>query len=91
MAGFRVSKAYTMSKEEVREAAEELARELRQRYGLNYRWQGDAATFRRPGLDGKLNIDNDTISLSVKLGMLAAAFERPLKQAVTEYLDKYVS
>ena len=91
MAGFKVSKRYTMSKDEVRVAAEQLAQEPKSQHGLRYRWQGDTATFSRTGLDGKLSIDNDNISLSIKLGFLAAAFERPLKQAITEYLDKYVS
>lgn len=91
MAGFRVSKPYTMSKDEVREAAEQLARELQTQHGLRCRWQGDTATFTRPGLDGKLSIDNECISLSIKLGLLASAFERPLRLAVADYLDKYVS
>ena len=91
MAGFKVSKPYTMSKQEVREAAEELARELQSVHGLRYRWQGDTAIFSRTGIDGKLSIDNECISLSIKLGFLASAFERPLKQAVTNYLDEYVS
>ena len=91
MPGFRVSKPYTMSRDAVREAAEQLAGELRRQHGLRHRWQGDTATFSRPGLNGKLSIDNDHISISIKLGLLAAAFEKPLRQAVTNYLDKYVS
>ena len=91
MAGFRVSKPYTMCKEEVRVAAEELANEMQSQYGLSYRWQGDTATFNRSGLDGRLSIDNDCISVSIKLGFLASAFEKPIKQAVTNYLDKHVS
>jgi putative polyhydroxyalkanoate system protein len=91
MAGFEVSKLYTMTKEEVRKGAEELARELHSQHGLRTRWHGDTATFTRSGVDGRLSIDNERISLSVKLGFLASAFERPLKQAVTNYLDEYVS
>ncbi|MCZ6829587.1 MAG: polyhydroxyalkanoic acid system family protein [Gammaproteobacteria bacterium] len=91
MAGFKVSKTHSMSKEEIREAAELLAGELQTQYGLRHRWQGDTATFSRTGLNGKLRIDDDSISVSIRLGVLASAFERPLKQAVTDYLDKYVS
>ena len=91
MAGFTVSKPHTMPLEEVRAAAEQLAKELRKQHGLRYRWQGDTATFNRTGIDGLLSIDDNRISLKVKLGFLAAAFERPLRQAVTDYLDKYVS
>jgi putative polyhydroxyalkanoate system protein len=80
-----------MSLEEIRESAEELARELKTQYGLTYRWQGDTATFRGSGVDGKLSIDRDIISLRVRLGFLAAVFEQSLLRAVNEYLDEYVS
>jgi putative polyhydroxyalkanoate system protein len=91
MAGFSVSRTYTMSKDEVRVAAAELARELKSQYGLSSRWSGDSATFRGSGVDGHLSIENDIISLKIKLGFLAAAFERPLRKAVNDYLDQYVS
>ena len=91
MARFTISKHHTMSIDEVREAAEQLAQELKSAHGLRYRWSGDTATFNRSGIDGKLQIDEGEITLSVKLGMLASAFERPLKQAIQDYLDQYVS
>ena len=91
MAGFSVSRSHSMSLEDIREAAEELARELKTQYGLTYRWQGDTATFRGSGVDGKLSIDGDIISLRVDLGFLAAVFEQSLLRAVNEYLDEYVS
>lgn len=91
MAGFTVTRSHTMSPEDIRESAEELARELKTQYGLTYRWQGDTATFRGSGVDGKLSIDGDIISLRVRLGFLAAVFEQSLLRAVNEYLDEYVS
>ncbi|MEP5763572.1 MAG: polyhydroxyalkanoic acid system family protein [Halieaceae bacterium] len=91
MAGFSVSRSYTMSKDDVREAAEELAREMKTQYGLSYRWNGDRATFRGSGVDGSLNIEDDTISVKVKLGLMAMAFEGSLRRAVNQYLDEHVS
>jgi putative polyhydroxyalkanoate system protein len=91
MAGFSVSRSHSMSREDIRESAEELARELKTEYGLSYRWQGDTATFRGSGVDGTLSIDRDIISLKVKLGFLAAVFEQSLLKAVNAYLDEYVS
>lgn len=91
MAGFSVSRSHSMSLEDIRESAEELARELKTQYGLTYRWQGDTATFRGSGVDGTLSIDQDIISLRVRLGFLAAVFEQSLLRAVNEYLDEYVS
>lgn len=59
MAKFSVRKAFTMSKEEVREAAEQLAEQLKADHGLKYYWQGDTAKFSRSGIDGILKIEED--------------------------------
>ena len=91
MAKFSVSKPFTMSREDVREAAEQLAEQLKTDHGLRYTWQGDTAKFSRSGIDGVLRIEADAIRVDVKLGLFASAFERPLKKAMNEYLDKYVS
>lgn len=91
MGTFKVSKPYTMPRQDVRGAAELLAEELKHRYGMRYRFQGDTATFSRTGLDGTLNISDDSIDLDIRMGLLASAFEEPLKQAIRRYLDEYVT
>ena len=46
MAGFRITKPYTMPKEEVRDAAEGLAAELEREHGVRSRWVGDEVTIK---------------------------------------------
>ena len=41
MAGFRLTKPYTMPKEDVREAAQGLASSLERDHGVRSRWEGD--------------------------------------------------
>ena len=91
MAGFSVSRTYTMSKQEVREAAEALAQEFATQYGVRHSWNGDRASFRGSGVDGTLDIADDQITVKLSLGFMARAFERPLRRAVNEYLDAHVS
>ena len=50
MAGFRLQKPYSMPKEEVREAAEGLAKKLEREHGVRYRWQGDTVSIRGAGI-----------------------------------------
>lgn len=91
MGGFTVSRSYTMSREEVRDVAEELARKIESQYGVSARWRGDTVNMRGSGVDGTLAIEDDLVRVKVSLGMLASAFERPLRRIITEYLDEYVS
>ena len=90
MAGFRVSRQYTKPREEVRAHAEELAEELEDRFGITARWQGDTVTMSGHGVDGQLEIDDEAVHVNVRLGLMAAMFERPIRKVIDEYLDHYV-
>jgi len=91
MAGFKITKPYTMPKEEVREAAQGLARSLEQQHGVRSRWVGDSVTIKGAGVDGKMTFHDGLIDVSVRLGLLASMFEGVLRDEVQRYLDTHVS
>lgn len=91
MAGFRLSKPYTMPREDLREAAQGLARRLEEQHGVRSRWEGDTVYIKGSGVDGRLSIDGGMVDVSVRLGLLASAFQGVLKAEVQRYLDEHVS
>lgn len=91
MAGFRLTKPYTMPKDEVREAAQGLATSLEREHGVRSRWEGDRVRIKGAGVDGVLSFHDGLIDVSVKLGLLASMFETSLKKEVQRYLDAHVS
>ncbi len=90
MAGFRMTKPYTMPKDELRAAAEGLARSLEREHGVRSRWDGDSVQIKGAGLDGRLSFHDDLIDVSVKLGLLTSAFKGLLQAEVKRYLDEHV-
>ena len=91
MAGFRVSKPYTMPVEELREAAQGLAATLEQQHGVMARWQGDSVRIKGAGVDGELSFEGGVVDVSVRLGLLASAFKGVLENEVRRYLDEYIT
>ena len=91
MAGFRLTKPYTMSKEDVREAAQGLAENLERDHGVRSRWDGDTVKIKGAGVDGKLAFHDGLIDVSVRLGMFTALFQDVLKSEVQRYLDEHIS
>jgi putative polyhydroxyalkanoate system protein len=90
MASFRVTKPYTMPKQELREAAEGLADQLAHEHGVRCRWQGDCVRIKGAGVDGELSFHDNVVEVSVKLGLLASMFQNVLKAEVQRYLDEHV-
>ena len=91
MAGFRLTKPYTMSSDEVREAAEGLVANLEKEHGVRSRWDGDSVRISGSGVDGQMSFHDGVIDVSVKLGLLASMFESVLRSEVQRYLDQHVS
>ncbi|MCP5146821.1 MAG: polyhydroxyalkanoic acid system family protein [Pseudomonadales bacterium] len=91
MAGFRLTKPYTMSKEEVRSAAEGLATSLEREHGVRSRWEGDTVRITGAGVDGHMSFHDGVIDVSVRLGLLASMFEPVLRSEVQRYLDTHVT
>lgn len=91
MAGFRITKPYTMPKDEVREAAMGLARSLEREHGVRSRWDGDRVRIKGAGVDGELSFHDGLIDVSVKLGLLTSMFEPVLRREVQRYLDEHVT
>jgi len=80
-----------MHKDEVREAAEGLAKSLERQHGVRSRWEGDVVHIRGAGVDGRMSFHDGLIDVSVKLGLLASMFEPVLKEEVQRYLDTHVT
>ena len=91
MAKFKLSKAYTMPDDEVREAALGLARSLEREHGVKSNWKGDSVSIRGAGVDGEMRFGGGVIDVSVKMGMLTSMFASALKKEMQSYLDEYVS
>ena len=91
MAGFRLTKPYSMSKDEIREAALGLAESLKNSHGVRSVWEGDTVKIKGAGVNGKLSFDNGQVDVSVKLGLLASAFQAVLKTEIQRYLDEHIS
>ena len=90
MAGFKVQRPYTMPKDEVREAAEGLARNLERQHGVRATWEGDSVRIRGVGVNGRMSFHDNLIDISVTLSLLAIAFQDVLRQEVNRYLDQHV-
>lgn len=91
MAVFRITKPYTMSREEVREAAEGLAANLERQHGVRSHWEGDKVLIKGAGVRGEMSFHDGLIDVSVKLGLLASVFESAINTEVQEYLDNHVT
>lgn len=87
MASIRIERNHSLTHAKARAAATSLAQGLRDRYQLEYAWDGDDVRFRRPGLCGHMHVGEASITLDVKLGLLLSPLKPAIEREIHAQLD----
>jgi putative polyhydroxyalkanoate system protein len=87
MASISITKQHRLSHRKAKDVADRLARDLHERFGLSYTWEGDDVVFQRPGLTGRMQVSPTEIRLDVKLGLLLSALKPVIEREIHAQLD----
>ena len=84
-----IAKNHALSHKKAKEAAGKVADDLHARFDLQYAWKGDHIEFRRPGLNGALNVAKDSVRLDCELGFMLSLLKPTIEAEVHKQFDKY--
>ena len=87
MSSISIKRRHGLDHKKARSAAEKVARDLKQRFDLDYAWEGDRIAFRRPGLSGSLHVGKSEVLLDAELSFLLTPLSAPIEQAIHRELD----
>lgn len=80
-----------MPRDDLRGELDKLAQKLGQELQLDCEWQSDnCLNFKRSGANGQINIGEDSIDLTITLGMLMELFRDPIEQKLTAFIDEHI-
>lgn len=75
-----------MPAKEAQQAADELARDLAQKFEIDYGWDGDHIHFERPGVHGKITVRENEIRIKAVLGLMLIFLKPLIEEEITDYL-----
>ena len=88
MAMIDIHHAHTLPDAAARQAVEDVAIKLGRKFGLDYRWVGDALHFVRPGVDGHIAVLSGQLRVTAKLGLMMSAMKGTIETKIRQYLDE---
>ena len=88
MPSISIARAHALPHKQARDAAERIARDLQERFQLDYAWDGDDVNFERPGVTGRMHVGKDRVALDVKLGFLLTPIKPAIEREIHAQLDK---
>jgi putative polyhydroxyalkanoate system protein len=88
MSTIEIHHAHSLSPDQARQAVEDFAIKLGQRFGLDYRWEGDVLHFKRSGVDGHIALLPGALQVNATLGLLFSAMKAPIEQEMRRVLGE---
>jgi len=89
MSEIHLKRKHSLGLKNAKVAAQKVADDLQQAYGMSSQWEGDVLRFTRSGVDGQLTVSKDEVTLNAKLGFLLSAFRHNIEGHINDNFDKY--
>lgn len=87
MSTITINHAFTMGQQEVLTQLQGLADKMADRYELQCAWPStNRLTFKRSGADGEINVAENSLSISLKLGMMLSFFKQAIEEDICKFL-----
>jgi len=80
---------HSMSVKKAQQAADELARDLADKFDIDYGWDGDEIHFERTGVHGKITVREHEIRIKAALGIMLMFLKPRIEAEIVEVLETH--
>jgi len=88
MSEISIRRTHTLNPAQAKRAAEDMARELKTAFELDYEWHGNALHFHRSGVEGHLVLEHRAVRIEARLGFLLAMLKPRIEQHIHDNMDR---
>ncbi len=93
MATIEISRPHTLSKDDARQKAEELAKGMAEKLGIEWKWAGDTIEFHAPsgmakGAKGQVIVREKEVRVEVDLPLMLRPMKGVVEGKIKERLDR---
>lgn len=89
MAAIDITRPHGLGRERAREIVERIAQDLVRRYGVRTRWEGDTLLVGRSGIEGRIEVGEDSVRMHAQLGLMAGMLKGTIEQEIRKQFDQY--
>lgn len=93
MVTIQINHSHAMEPQELRDAVDEMARELQESLDLEYQWSesGDEVTFSRRGASGRLLLGGEEVRIELSLGTMLRSMKGKIEKRIRAHLEENLS
>ncbi len=88
MADINITQKHKLSHKKAKAAAQKVAAQLAEEYGIESEWEGDVLHFKRSGVSGTLELNEHAAQMEITLGFMLKAFAATIEEHVHKNMKK---
>lgn len=89
MSDIDIRKTHDFDLEGAQQVADDLARDLSEKFAVDYGWDGDHLLFERTGVHGEIRVDEECVHVRARLGFLLSYLKPAVEREIHRYLDEH--
>jgi len=89
MSQIDIRKAHAFDLEGAQQVADNLARDLAEKFAIEYGWDGDVILFERAGCHGEIKVDAECVHVRAQLGFFLSYLKPAVEREIHRYLDQH--
>lgn len=86
MSSIDIHHPHSLSMPQAREAVDQVAKKLAERFGVDCAWDADTLKFTRSGVDGRIALQPEQLHVSADLGFMLSALKGPIESEIRRVL-----
>ncbi len=87
----KIKRDHSLGLNEARKRVEAIAESLGSKYGLSSNWEGNALKITGSGVNGQIDVADQSIDVDVKLGFALMMLEGTIRTSIEEAMDKHLA
>ena len=88
MAEIKIRRPHSLPQPKARKEAENIAKQLQDKFELAYEWQGERIVFERQGVSGHMHVGKDEVVIEATLGLLLSFLKPTIEGHINDNLDR---
>lgn len=89
MSEIDIRKTHAFDLAGAQQVADDLARDLSNKFDVKYHWDGDVIVFERTGCHGEIRVDADCVHVHARLGFFLSYLKSAVEREINRYLDEH--
>ncbi len=89
MSQIDIRKSHSLDLDGAQRIADDLARDLADKFDIEYGWDGDMIVFERPGVHGQIQVDGECVHVRARLGFFLSYLKPAVEREIDRWLDEH--